>query len=285
MKVCFLASDKAREQQLADVFLRGCIAHGDDGFMRSLSASIVDDCDAVCMVGVKSREVFNAYRRAGKRIIYLDKGYSRHRVEGLARTWEFWRVSVGDHHPTATLMSVDRPFDRLERLKLDIKPWRASGETLVIAGSSEKYHQFYGLVGPTKYATGLVSKLRKRGWTGEIVYRPKPSWRDAVAIPGTRFSPGKEALTKLLESAHVLVTHGSNACFEAAIAGVPSIILGEAVAKPISSTSLRQLQQPMMVSDDLRRQWLANLAYCQWTLAEIESGEAWNIIRPQIGQS
>lgn len=79
--------------------------------------------------------------------------------------------------------------------------------------------------------------------------------------------------------AHILVTHGSNACLDAMMAGIPSIILGPGVMGPISSRDLADLEHPRMAGKAERSQLLANLAYHQWTEAEMASGLAWGVIR------
>ena len=276
MMVAFIASDKDREQELAEAFVAGVKKHGDT------STSIVDfdnPPDAVAMVGVKSRELFNACRAAGIHTIMLDKGYQRHRTPGR-RIWEYWRVAVDGHSPSEELLKEKRPTDRMNGLT--IKPWRSSGKHIVIAGSSAKYHSFLDLPEPTEWSTNLVAKLRQ--YTDrEIVYRPKPSWRDAVPIDGTRFSGGNENIVSVLKGAHALVTHGSNACFEAILEGVPCVILGGGVAGPISSKNIELIEQPVMVSERRRMKWLAALTYCQWTVEEFASGMAWEHIRKQIG--
>jgi hypothetical protein len=104
-----------------------------------------------------------------------------------------------------------------------------------------------------------------------IIYRPKPSFKDAQPIEGTEFSTGDETINDALWGAHALVTHGSNACFEAALLGVPSIVLGDAVAAPISSRSLDDDREPLRGK---REQWFANLAYHQFT--ERSSRTAWD---------
>lgn len=209
----------------------------------------------------------------------------RFRKGGPVKAWEYWRVAVDGHHPTRTLMATPRASDRMraqmQRAELSLEPWRKAGEHIVIAGSSAKYHAFYGLPEPTEYAEELVRQLQRI--TGRpIVYRPKPSWRGAVPIGGARYSPRDEGIEDVLSGAHVLVTHGSNACFEAVISGVPCIVLGDAVAKPISSQNLREIEMPYLATDEERDQWLANLGWCQWTLREFADGDAWAAIRPQI---
>lgn len=284
MRVCFFASDKPREQLLADAFIRGLGPHGDTGEMRDLdgTAQVATGCEVAVMVGVKSREIFEANTKAGIHVVIIDKGYQRQRTGGPVRVWEYWRVAVDGHHPTRYLMHDVRPHDRLEASGLVIAPWRKSGGHILIAGSSAKYHRFYGLREPTDYAARLVGWIRKRTKM-PIIYRPKPSWRDAEPIPDTQYSHGKqEPLESVLFDCHALVTHGSNACFEAILSGVPCVILGDGVAKSISSTDIRRVKKPRLATDDERRQWLANLLYHQWTMREFESGKAWAVIRPQI---
>lgn len=283
MRVCFWHSDKPREHLLANAFAEGVRTHPDDTItMRPLLPTVeVADCDVACMVGVKSRELYRAHWDKGVHVIYLDKGYTRHAAPGPVKLWEYWRVAVDGHHPTQTLMNIARPEDRMDRLGLLMQPWRRSGAGIVIAGSSQKYHDFYGLRDPTAWATKLVRFIQANFPKRPIIYRPKPSWRDAVPIPGSTFSQGGE-IGDVLQGAWALVTHGSNAVFEAVLGGIPCIVLGDAVAKPISSTRMEELETPRLATYAERNQWAANLAYCQWTLPEFASGEAWRVIRPQI---
>jgi hypothetical protein len=277
MKVVFFASDKPREQALARAFLQGASHYRADVEQRALCADPrVDDADVIAMVGVKSKQLFKRAQKAGAIPIMLDKGYVRTRRAG-ARVWEYWRVSVGAHHPTEqSLMSRKMPTDRFEALGLDVAPWRLRGHQIVIAGSSAKYHAFYGLPEPNDYYRDLVLATRART-ARPIIYRPKPSFKDAERIEGTEHSTGDETITDTLWGAHALVTHGSNACFEAALLGVPSIVLGDAVAAPISSRSLDEIENPLRGK---REQWLANLAYHQFTEEEYREGTAWS----QIGR-
>lgn len=282
MRIAFLASSKARERLLADAFLKGASRHGHETQVIPLTEGEpqVGNYDVACFVGVKSRALYQAHGRAGIPCILMDKGYSRHARQDGVRGWEFWRVAINAHQPTDRL-GQDLPFDRAASFGWEPKPWREHGKTIVIAGSSGKYHDFYGIRNPTLYWKRRIADLQGLE-DFEIVYRPKPSWRDAVPIEGSRFSILPERLEDLLKSAHVLITHGSNCCFEAVLAGVPSIVLGEGVAKPISSTSLDDTLKPRLASDEERRQWLANLAFWQWSQPEMYSGAAWEFLGEQI---
>jgi hypothetical protein len=279
MRIVFYVSDKPREKQLGKMFCAGAMRHGHDAVVVELNPNApLVECDAACMVGVKSKSLFARVQASGATPVIFDKGYIRSRAD-KSSTWEYWRVSIGDHQPTrTTLMSQKFPADRFERLEVEVAPWRRFGIHIVIAGSSAKYHQFYDLPDPTTYWNGVIQQL-KQVTDRPIVYRPKPSWREAVPIQGSYYSNSKQDLSSILLNAFATITHGSNACFESIIAGIPSVVLGDAVAAPISSTTLDDIEAPLFGKRD---QWFHNLAYHQWTEHEMQSGEAWTIIGPWI---
>jgi len=284
LKVVFISADKDREEALAKAFLEGVAKGGDIGEIvyKGKRDCLEADGDVFCMVGVKSHKLFCEVRRAGKHVVFFDKGYFRHR--GPNRTWEYWRVAVNTHHPTEYVSRAKHGRERWDRIskRRAVKPkdWR-EGDYVVYAGSSAKYHSFAGLPDPTTYAQDIVNRLRKLT-NRLIVYRPKPTWLAAEPVKGASFSGREESLYDLLQRAHVLVTNGSNAGFDAVLEGVPTIVLGEAITKPISSTDLRDVEKPYLASYPDRDQWLWNIAWCMFTEAEMRDGLAWQAVRPQL---
>ena len=278
LRVKFLHSDKSRERDLAKAFYDGVRRCGEIAFTEPLSAMPkLDGIDVAVMVGVKSRRLFQRCLEAKVVPVVLDKGYCRSRAAG-SRVWEYWRVSIAEHHPTRWLYNGKAKKDRWEKLGLKTEHWRGNGLQIVLAGSSQKYHDFYGLPDPTTWAKQVIAEIRKHS-DRPIIYRPKPSWDGAVPIEGTYYSDKNDNINRVLLNSWALVTHGSNACFEAALHGIPSIVLGNAVAKPISSIDLAEIEDPRMED---RGQWLQRLAYWQWTEDEMARGSTWNFIRPMI---
>lgn len=276
LRIHFLKSDKPREWQLADAVLRGAAKHGNVVSSSSLgSEHDPSECDVACFVGVKSRELFKRYHAAGVHTLMLDKGYVRDKSTGVG-PWKFWRVAIDAHHPTRQLglASLRQPDDRFRALGIEMQPWRTTGGHVLIAGSSAKYHAFYGKMDPTSFAKKTYRELT--AFTDRsVVYRPKPSWHDAVPLTKARYSRPPETMAQALVNCWVTVTHGSNACFDSVIAGVPTIILGDGVALPISSTNICDIESPRLATTAERLQWLSNLAYYQWTMSEFASGDAW----------
>lgn len=276
LRVNFWHSDKPRERILADAFLEGVRARGDIGQEIPLPEGLPEQlpaCDVACMVGVKSRRLFQAHWDAGIHTVYLDKGYLRGGDGSPVKTWTYWRLAVDAHHPTRYLMDMEVKPDRWERLGIKVAPWRVGGRNIILAGSSEKYHKFYDLDHPTDYASGLVKKMNKMG-SKPVIYRPKPSWKEAVEVGGAQYSHGGP-FADVLKDAWCLVTHGSNAAYDALIAGIPTVVLGEAVTKPISSVTLESVMDPMLATEKQRMKLLHALAHCQWTMQEMREGLAW----------
>jgi len=267
VRIIFYASDKPREQKLAKAFKVGAIRCGHRCKVLRSNAPIVAS-DLACVVGVKSKKRWFMLQKAGIPVIMFDKGYSRHKCDGC---WEYWRVSYNSHNPTlATLGRIEYGGRRFSQLDFSINRWRKSGDHILLAGSSEKYHNFYGLPEPNTFAQGVVNELKKLT-NRPITYRPKPSWRGALPITGATLMKGKIPLLNDLSDCHAVITHGSNTCFEAALLGIPSIVLGNGVVRSISSTELKDVENPCLGK---RRRLFNALAYHQWTLKEFESGLA-----------
>ncbi len=277
MNIVFFASDKPRERRLARSFTVGAELHGHSIVTRALDDTVTGEgFDLACMVGVKSKVLWQRMRALGVPTMMFDKGYTRQKARG---SWLYWRVAYNSHQPTDRTMQRGYSDDRFNRLRLQAAPWREKGHHILIAGSSGKYHNFYGLPSPTDYAQEVVRQLRVHT-DRPIIYRPKPSWREAVPIQDTTFSKGVP-LASDLQGCHAVVTHGSNACYEAALHGVPSIILGEGVMKSVSSTKLEDIEEPLLGE---RAEVFNALAYHQWKLKEFERGAAFGIIEGWINE-
>lgn len=278
MKVCFYYSQKPRERILREAFERGVNAFGDDLEGRELGNELAD-CDVAVMIGVKSREIFQEHWKRGVHTVLLDKGYHRATYPGNARGWIYWRVAI-DGHQCTHYLPQGKPSDRAEKLGWSVPKWR-QGEHILFGGSSQKYHDFVSAGDATEFAVKTVKRLAK--YTNrKIIYRPKPSWDGAQAVEGAEFQGEFVPLNQALRKTWAVVTHGSSICVESILSGVPVIVLGQAVARPISSTDLSEIESPRLASRDERWQWLSDLAYQQYTLAEFESGEAWKHIRAII---
>jgi hypothetical protein len=296
-----VAHDDARETDVAEAIKKGAKLHGDSVEIRTVTTAEpeVRDCDLVIKVGCKSRYWFRAYNKAGIKYCYLDKGFIRTRAP--IKWLEYWRVSVNGHQPVSYIEKAQNNQKRADEMGLEFNPWysrsREEHKHILLDGSSGKHMAFHSMGDPQKIAVDLVKQIRAVS-DRPIIYRPKPSFRRIVdhetgqtfnpePIPGTEWARGRPGVHNKdmpydLRRSHVVVTHGSNLCFDAACFGTPSIVLGHGIAGPISSKHLTELENPRLASDEERRHWLNNVAYCQFKLHEFAGGLGWQAIKDMV---
>jgi hypothetical protein len=285
-----------RETNLAKAIQNGARIHGDEVEILEVadaSGPKVIDCDLVLKCGVKSRDWFRAYNAAGIPYCYFDKGYIRTR----ATEWlDYWRVSVNGHQPLDYVKKATNDRDRADGMELSFAPWRKPrGESIVVDGASGKHHYFHAPASITretldayahKISVDLIERLRQISQR-HIIYRPKPSWKGARPIEGAEYARGRLGVPDKefsfdIDRGHVVITYGSNLCFDAALRGVPSLVLGHGIAGPISSRTLDDLEDPLLATDADRRQWLNNVAWSQFRMREFKDGTAWKVIRAMV---
>lgn len=282
LRLVFWIGDKAYEKAVSGALKHGAKLHGDKIEIRAVKDYNGPDGDAGIMCGMVKDDLIQSHKRANKPFLYIDKGYKRERSEwngDALSAW--WRAIWNNTHPTEYLNDITRPSDRWDKLEHELKD-RNDGETILIAGSSKKYHLAHGLLHPTLWTQNLIAALRV--YTDRpIVYRPKPSWRDAEKIKGAEFDFGlKRSIQSRVEEAHCVVTHGSMASVEAICAGTPVLTIGHSVARPIGSTLITEIEDPFWADKQTRKQWAANLAYFHWSPLELNDGTAWQYIKEQF---
>lgn len=287
MNILFYCSQKDREYAISEAFQKGVIRHGDK--CRILPTADIEGIDSwadvACCLGVKgySHLIMDSYLNAGKHFVYIDKGY----LSGAkGPRSKYCRVSVDSFQPLEYFQAFPRPDDRFKALQINLKP-TPHGKNIIIAGGSLKYAQWhsfngrYGMDPMTTWAFDVINYVAEKS-THPIVYRPKPSWQDAQPLPGARFSRAPITIDDELANAYCLISYGSNAAVDAVIAGVPVVITGDGIVKPLSRNTLKYINDLYYPTDAERYQFLCDVAYQQWNLDELRSGLAWSYIKPQI---
>jgi hypothetical protein len=272
--VFYIAEGKSREAPLCEAWVKGCRMTGDHVTVAPNRGDPIP-ADVAIMVGLKSIVLREACVAAGQRVLIFDKGYDRRD--------DWWRMAIDAHQPTDYLGKIPRDYARAAAQGWNPKPWRQPhpASPVIIAGGGRKYYITHDLPEPAEYVAELVRDIRAAGCTRKIWYRPKPSMSDVVPVAGTTLSRHK-SIYEILDDAHALITYGSNACFEAMLAGVPSIVLGDAIAGPISSRQIDDIEDPLLAPDGGRLSLLASLAYCQFRASEIANGWGVNEIKTQL---
>lgn len=271
--LCLIHEKHALTSTLAEAMATGIQARGDTTAI-SASWTGATDYDAVLAYGWRYwRPCLEAYRAAGKPYVFMDLAYWGRNPDRMVEDG-FYKVTVNGRHP---VVRHDLPPDRFARFGRAVAPWRADGRHILLAGMSAKNAHDLGIP-PASWESETIIKLK--GLTRRpILYRPKPTWKDARPLTGARHSFGHEPLHSALANCWAVVTHHSNVGVDGLLAGVP-IYTEEGAARPFSMATLAEIERPAM--PDGREAFFAGLAYCQWSLKEMRSGECWAHVRDQV---
>jgi hypothetical protein len=258
---------KLRSQIVTKAMFEGAIRMGYDARIVPMQEYDGPRYDMLCQYGFDQgmEQIFADYRAAGKPAIYIDLGYFLRRYP--SRFYGYHKIILNGRHPVGYHRKVYHPQDRADRLGIQIAPWKREGKHIVLCGMSGRASAVAGYEpqGWETYAVGVLRKYTDR----PIVYRPKPSWKEAKPIPGTIWGDSGVPLFAALEGAHALVTYNSNAALEALMWGYP-VFTVEGVAKDLASGPLYCIEAPLR--DGNRQQLLNDIAYVQWNVAEMTSG-------------
>ena len=183
---------------------------------------------------------------------YIDHGYFGE---------NFWRITRNNilHRGNS-----EYPSDRLHSFKFKFKKWKTSGKYVLICPPSKLMSEFLEL---NNWLTNIITRVRK--YTDrEIVISRKQT---PVKTNPQLFSPLEKKLKHVtiqegLKNAWCLITDHSNAMIEALIEGVPIICTN--INRRIGD--IQDIEYPVY-----NRDFLKGLAYNQWNLKQIKSGQAW----------
>ncbi len=143
------------------------------------------------------------------------------------------------------------PDDRFTNLNINIKKQNKSGSHIILSEPSAIMKKIYN----------------QHNWVEETKQKLK-KFTDRKIIIHNKFS--NITLDELLKNAWAFVSLQSTAGFKAMAMGVPSYFTEKTLIK---INNIEEIENPK-----IDYQIFNNLAYGQWTLKEIESGEAWENI-------
>lgn len=243
----------AHAERWQRAFAAGLARHG--LFPEWIDAAATES-DLAVVWSVKD-PVYAARRAAGRTTLVMEAGYLGDRLEWCA-------LGYDGLNGRADFVNRDMPGDRWDRHFAGLlRPWRAVGETVLVLGQVPGDAALAGL-DPVAWAEAMIREAQTRWPARPVRWRPHPAHR----------APGR-SLAEDLETAWLALTYNSTAGVAAALAGVPVVALDRgSMARPIAA---RRLEDAPARPDRLA--WAHDLAYCQWTEAEVAGGEAWDHLK------
>jgi hypothetical protein len=243
----------------------GLRRHGVEAeLFRSLGA--VKEADFVVTWGWRKGKT---YRASGRQVLVMERGYLGDRFAWTSLGWNGLngRATWADDSDKSS-ERFDKNFGHL------VKPWRTDGKGYaLIIGQVPGDMSLDGIDMAGWYLTAAKT-LEVRGY--EVKFRPHPiaEQRGLVGATLAKYRLGG-SLEEALAGAAVVASMNSNTGVDAALAGVPTIVCDQgAMAWSVAAHGL----DAEIVTPD-RADWCRRLAWKQFTLDEISSGEAWEHIK------
>lgn len=266
----YLQPGHPRSKAVCSAMLAGIQKSGDKVTLRSALQYRMPEGDVAVFYGLagKLAQVFADYPRAGRKAVYVDLGFWGRKDGG--RFAGFHKLAVNDRHPTAYFQARRHDASRAQVFGLKPSPWRRKGDHILLAGMGPKGARAEGFQA-LGWERQALAELR-RHTDRPVIYRPKPNWINPPPLPGAIMAPKDQSLEDAIAGCHAVVTHHSNAAVEAITMGVPAFVV-EGVALPMARTDLKLIETPAY--PDGRGQWLSDLAWTQWSVAEMATGQAW----------
>lgn len=200
-------------------------------------------------------------------ILVMERGYLPDRFEWTSLGWDGLNGRA----------RFNEPQDKGERF------WRNFGH---LACEWERYDGYYLVMGQVlgdmslrgvdfvKWVKETIDTLDKLGV--DVRFRPHPeAIRRGQAIPAPQYMIAGGTLADALSEAACVVTYNSNSGVDAVLAGIPAVTYDEG-AMAWDVTSHHALQELVMPD---RNEWFRRMAWTQWSMPEIERGEAWEVVK------
>ncbi len=229
---------------------------------------IADVALAYGWLGELTTRVFSKYKEAGKRFVFFDLGYWARGQEG------HYRLGVDDWD-TALKMTRGCPSDRFDSLKVNVRDdWNRESKKIMIVGMSGKAAWTHGYSDGQWENETRIKLVKELPDDYHIHIRQKPNKQNVRVTP----------IEDDLRESWFVVSHHSNVAVDALVAGVPYWAkkgVG-AILSPVTCDA-QLIGKPFFPTEADKMQLLYDIAYAQWTPAEMRNGDCWNYIKGILG--
>lgn len=227
--------------------------------------------EPVLLRGISSGKIIDEVRRRGQDYYFIETGYlGNYRCDNNRTGRKIYHRIVKNNMQHDTIMDV--PDDRWNDLvkfnpNLEYHGWKNNGSKILVVLSTEKPFQYYG-ENRDKWLKNVVNTLKKHT-DREIVFREKASRGERT---------NNTIYDALDDDIYALVTYNSVAAVEAIQHGIPAFALAPTAADPVGNKDLTQIENPNKPPEEVIQKWLNSIAYSQFSLNEIITGDAWKMV-------
>lgn len=243
------------------------------GSNNGLTVDINETNKPLVVRGVTSKSEVDQCTKNNRDFYYIDTGYfgnfpSKGNPGGKKR---YHRIVKNENQHTTV---KSRPADRWERLldedkRLQWRGWKNYDKKILLVMPNPKACRYYNYNYDDWIETTEKSIKKFCDLPIEVRIKGSRSERNVGYTIYDAFDSG----------VYATVAFNSIAALESVLYGIPAFVSVPCAASPLVSTDLSQLQNPFLPDEKAIYQHCCGLAYGQFTIDEITSGEAWKILK------
>lgn len=265
MKAAVYAGPAVHQKAHATAMADGLKRHGIEVSLFRTKPD--DDADFIATWGWRTGKM---HRAAGREVLVMERGYIGDRFAWTSLGWNGLngRATWADDSDKSS-ERFDNHFGHL------VKHWRTHGNGYALIVGQVPGDMSLDGVNMGAWYLRALEVMRARGY--EVKFRAHPEAERRGLLAGGVLADLKlsGSLEDALSGAAVVVTMNSNTGVDAALAGAPTIACDHgAMAWPVVAKGI----DAELVTPD-RTDWLRRLAWRQFALEEIASGDAWEHIK------
>lgn len=227
------------------------------------------------------KKIWDHYRAQGKPVVVIEVG-------GIKRNTTF-KIGINGINGDADFANQEYDDRRWPKFGINLKPWKPSGNLIVICGQHDTSQQWHGMPRMKHWIEQQIKEVRK--YTDkQILVRPHP--RNVVHLDESKFSNVKVRLPQrdwktyddtdfraTLRSTWAVINHSSNPAMEAVFSGIPVFVSKSSLCYEVGNANLYDINTPAMPN---RIQWANKLSYTEWWPEEIKAGVPWERIKKRL---
>jgi hypothetical protein len=226
----------------------------------------------VLIRGISSGKIGKYVREQGQDYYFIETGYLGNYRCPNNRTGRkvYHRIEKNNMQQRRILDVSDDRYKELVKFNpgMQYRGWKKPGSKILVVLPTEKPFQYYG-EDRAKWINMIKHTLKKHT-DREIVWRQKASRGERT---------NDTIYDALDDDIYALVTYNSIATVEAIQHGIPAFGLAPTAADPVCSNDLTQIENPRKPHEDVIYKWLSSIAYGQFSLDELLTGQAWQLVQ------
>lgn len=229
----------------------------------------------------KNKQVWDFFKKHNKPVVVLEVGGIKRNVT--------WKMGINGINRDADFANQSYDSKRWPLFNITLKPWKQTGNVIVICGQHHNSLQWQDLPKMPKWIDKNIKTIRQY-CNKPIVIRPHPRNYfdfDVGKYPYVRLNrPQRDYQTyddtdfkKILKSTWAVINHSSNPAMEAVFVGIPVFVSESSLCHDVGNTNIADILNPAMPA---RQRWCEWLSYTEWTTQEIRDGIPWTRIRNRL---